>query len=385
MPTKQPIRRDNKADAKQRPAKPTPEDLDELAQQQAHSATTVQQASLDPHTLSPGNVLQLQRLIGNQRVNTTFAGETGSGVIQRKKGDTHKKGGPSVCHEYVLWRVMQESLGMSAKRATQGLEALRKAHAAAGMSIDAAWYGQHITTAGTQVDEVSVSNGAVGDVLVLPILQNPMHTMIIEQKAGNDVYIRGFNNFLTLYTGAYLQDDPTPRNLHGGLPEAVGGQLPNGAKANSYWKPDGQFWNGPLFLVSRATFTTNLQTELQALNFTGGGKCYITTACMEARGLPDDCEELTVLRAFRDGYLLQKPNGFQLVEIYYEYSPHIVEAIAGQENAADVYQYLYDVIRTCVEAIKKGDNELAYAIYCAMVTQLKEQYISDVAVPTYAL
>lgn len=29
--------------------------------------------------------------------------------------------------------------------------------------------------------------------------------------------------------------------------------------------------------------------------------CYLTSACVNAKGLPDDCEELTVLRNFRDG------------------------------------------------------------------------------------
>ena len=30
------------------------------------------------------------------------------------------------------------------------------------------------------------------------------------------------------------------------------------------------------------------------------GGCFLTSACTEARGLPDDCHELTVLRSFRD-------------------------------------------------------------------------------------
>ena len=39
------------------------------------------------------------------------------------------------------------------------------------------------------------------------------------------------------------------------------------------------------------------------------GGCFLTSACTEARGLPDDCHELTVLRAFRDGYLRSQPEG----------------------------------------------------------------------------
>ena len=113
--------------------------------------------------------------------------------------------------------------------------------------------------------------------------------------------------------------------------------------------------------------------------------CFITTACIKAKGLPDNCEELTVLRAFRDTYLMQKPGGKQLVEIYYQYAPCIADKIAEQENATSIYDHLYEVIHTCVEAIKKGDNKFAYTTYCEMVLKLKEQYISDVAAPSYVL
>ena len=34
------------------------------------------------------------------------------------------------------------------------------------------------------------------------------------------------------------------------------------------------------------------------------GLCFITTAVCQELGKPDDCEELTAFRAFRDGYLL---------------------------------------------------------------------------------
>src|SRR6185295_8850185 len=38
------------------------------------------------------------------------------------------------------------------------------------------------------------------------------------------------------------------------------------------------------------------------------GLCFITTACAQAQGLPDDCEELTVLRGLRDDYIRQLPD-----------------------------------------------------------------------------
>jgi Domain of unknown function (DUF4157) len=110
--------------------------------------------------------------------------------------------------------------------------------------------------------------------------------------------------------------------------------------------------------------------------------CYITTACMLSRGLEDDCEELMVLRFFRDDYLLKRRNGKELVEIYYRYSPKIVEAIDKKADAAAIYESLYDVIRSCVHAIKKGNNDYAYETYCAMVIRLKEEYLPDICIPS---
>ena len=47
------------------------------------------------------------------------------------------------------------------------------------------------------------------------------------------------------------------------------------------------------------------------------GACFLTTACVQYAGLEDDCEELTIMRNFRDDYLLRQDSGKQLVEEYY--------------------------------------------------------------------
>lgn len=111
-------------------------------------------------------------------------------------------------------------------------------------------------------------------------------------------------------------------------------------------------------------------------------KCFITTACVQSRGLPDDCEELTVLRNFRDSYLLHTTNGAQLIDLYYRYSPRIVAAIAKQKNASLIYDHLYQVIRKCVEAIKREDNEFAYLTYCEMVIELQKKYLPEASLPS---
>ncbi|MGH3855690.1 MAG: CFI-box-CTERM domain-containing protein [Pseudonocardiaceae bacterium] len=68
------------------------------------------------------------------------------------------------------------------------------------------------------------------------------------------------------------------------------------------------------------------------------GFCFITTACVVSRGLADDCEELTVLRKLRDGYLSRLTGGPALVSHYYRVAPAIVSALDQREDKAEVYE-----------------------------------------------
>ena len=112
-----------------------------------------------------------------------------------------------------------------------------------------------------------------------------------------------------------------------------------------------------------------------------GGPCYITTACVKARGLADDCEELQTLRYFRDEYLLSLPGGMDLVMFYYENSAKIVEAIEQKPESGAIYEDLYQVIRDCVKAIHEERNQDAFATYVNMVLELRDQYTPHMAVP----
>ncbi|GEM_PF-3957351 len=109
----------------------------------------------------------------------------------------------------------------------------------------------------------------------------------------------------------------------------------------------------------------------------GGGCCFISTACTEAQGLPDDCLELTVLRDFRDNFLLQQPNGSNLFALYYKYSPMILKAIGNSDNASSILNELYTIIQKCVKAIEEGKNDYAFDTYCHKMIELAEIFIPD--------
>ena len=80
-------------------------------------------------------------------------------------------------------------------------------------------------------------------------------------------------------------------------------------------------------------------------------RCYLTTACMRHRmeKFDDNCEELTILRWFRDKFVLKED-----IEYYYKVAPIVVEAINSIENNNEIYHYIYEnIVHACVVAIKK--------------------------------
>ena len=105
-----------------------------------------------------------------------------------------------------------------------------------------------------------------------------------------------------------------------------------------------------------------------------GGNCFLTTACTAARGLPDDCAELTALRAFRDGYLRRQPEGPALIEEYYRIAPAIVAGVEASSDRGRVLEDIYAVVTRCVRAIGAGREQEALDAYRAMVRDLGARY-----------
>jgi len=99
-------------------------------------------------------------------------------------------------------------------------------------------------------------------------------------------------------------------------------------------------------------------------NTSGGiSSCYLTTACCEFKGLPDDCKELTTLRHFRDRYVPK-----QLVKDYYRLSETIVPKI---KNNSVILNTIFETVCQCVRDIAVGRDSLALKRYVGMVEELK--------------
>lgn len=94
------------------------------------------------------------------------------------------------------------------------------------------------------------------------------------------------------------------------------------------------------------------------------GGCFLTSACIEAMGLPDDCEELTVLRKFRDTWLMKQPGGQEAIAEYYRVAPGIVNRIRERNDRQKAFQGIYNcLVQPCVALIKGGRLKEAWDLY----------------------
>lgn len=106
------------------------------------------------------------------------------------------------------------------------------------------------------------------------------------------------------------------------------------------------------------------------------GLCYITTAVCESLGRPDDCYELTLLREFRDNYLLSQEQGEAIVNAYYNIAPTIVKRINKSGHTDEIYRDIWETyLHPCVKLIEEERREECQEIYSSMVKDLEARYL----------
>lgn len=105
--------------------------------------------------------------------------------------------------------------------------------------------------------------------------------------------------------------------------------------------------------------------------------CYITTAVCQSLHKGDDCEELVLLRDYRDSYLMEMSNGQEVIREYYDVAPTIVKHINRRKDSPQIYRNIYDnYLGRCIELIRQGKKEQCRKVYTAMVYDLEEKYFS---------
>lgn len=69
--------------------------------------------------------------------------------------------------------------------------------------------------------------------------------------------------------------------------------------------------------------------------------CLLSSACVAARGLPDDCDELTALRKFRRDHLEGTPRGNNILLEYQDIGSKILRWLEGCVDRKALYEDLY--------------------------------------------
>jgi hypothetical protein len=107
------------------------------------------------------------------------------------------------------------------------------------------------------------------------------------------------------------------------------------------------------------------------------GGCFLTTACTQYAGLPDDCRELTILRRFRDTYVMSLPDGGEAVTEYYNSAPVLLKCIDSSDDRVNILSDIFRSVSTTVELVESGQCEKARATYESMFRTLKERFGVD--------
>ena len=129
--------------------------------------------------------------------------------------------------------------------------------------------------------------------------------------------------------------------------------------------------------------------ERETTSSYSGGLCFVTTATAIALGKGDNCEELNLLRNFRDEYICRSEEGQELVLEYYRIAPMIVAKLDQQENSNCIYRSLWETyILPSIACLKKDNLSEAQNIYITMVKRLADQFgisVSDYVKQHYHL
>lgn len=128
-----------------------------------------------------------------------------------------------------------------------------------------------------------------------------------------------------------------------------------------------------LQVAQNIAISNNQASEAISHQGGGGGMCFITTAICEFENLPDDCDDLMLLREFRDKYMLKHLELKKLVIQYYIEAPEIVKRLKVHQCK----EFIYDLMRNlflndAIKAVKEKRYNDAIRIYTALFNFAKE-------------
>lgn len=124
--------------------------------------------------------------------------------------------------------------------------------------------------------------------------------------------------------------------------------------------------------------STSYSSYSSSSSYSSGG-CFVTTAACKALGKEDDCEELLRFKQLRDTYIINQPDGEEIIAQYYKIAPTIVEEIEKTKQPIQEYKFIWNkYIVVCYEYLLNGEYEQMKLWYIEMVKYLTEKYLDNV-------
>lgn len=122
-------------------------------------------------------------------------------------------------------------------------------------------------------------------------------------------------------------------------------------------------------------YSQKTEYKREKINETTSSGCIITTATCHALAKGDDCQELNLLRNFRDEWVERTSEGELLVREYYRVSQLILEKLSTAPNKDLIFKDLWMnyILPTC-RSINSNDNESGEKIYIDMVLKLSKNF-----------
>ncbi len=155
---------------------------------------------------------------------------------------------------------------------------------------------------------------------------------------------------LTITAGSGGTTDPSPGTYtHDEGTEVTIRAIPNSGYTFSGWSGGASGTTNPISIgmdsdKSITASFTKISSDDDGGG--GGGGCFIATVCYGS----SMAEEVRILSAFRDRYLMTNPIGEDLVKFYETHSPRVADLISDRED-------LKIIIRACLKAVVRIINE----------------------------
>ncbi|MCM1009082.1 MAG: hypothetical protein NC485_14435 [Ruminococcus flavefaciens] len=169
----------------------------------------------------------------------------------------------------------------------------------------------------------------------------------------------GSKSYYNDYYGTTNNGDGSSSYYNGYYGETYGG---DGSKSyyNGYYGGSSSYYSG---------------SDYSSNDDNSGGGCYISTACIKAKGFSDDCFELSILRKYRDKLVEEDTEIRRVVKEYYNAAPKLIAVINRQPDKQRIYEYIYDnLVVLSIKYLIEEDYQRAVAQYRKIYEELKKKY-----------